>query len=102
MERKRREQRVAAYRDWGRPHFFFGGNVGFGVFLPTAPLHSVGAIRISPVTVGTLPAAAVVGAGSRHFVNDALAPVIGAAVVGGGTREISVEAGNGVWKCANV
>lgn len=86
----------------GNPIYFFGGNVGIGALLPSAPLHVVGAIRIEPVTVGTLPAAAVVGAGSRHFVTDALAPVIGAAVVGGGAREISVEVGNGVWKCANV
>ena len=73
------------------------GDVGIGTASPTATLHVVGAVRTTPVTVGTLPAAVTVGAGSRHFVTDALAPSFGAVVAAGGAVKVPVYSDGAAW-----
>jgi hypothetical protein len=51
-----------------------------------------------PYTVATLPSASTSGAGSRAFVNNALAPSFGATVVGGGTVAVPVYSDGTNWK----
>lgn len=48
------------------------------VSFPTLP------IKLTPVTVASLPSAATVGSGSKKMVSDALTPAFGVAVTGGG------------------
>lgn len=51
-----------------------------------------------PVAVASLPSASGVGAGSRGFVSDALAPTFGATVVGSGAVPIPVYSDGTNWK----
>ena len=54
-------------------------------------------IKVPPVAVSALPAAATAGAGARAFVNDASAPVFGSAVTGGGAVLVPVYCTGSAW-----
>ena len=54
-------------------------------------------LRVTPVAVASLPAAATAGAGARATVNDALTPAYGSAVAGGGAVVIGVISTGSSW-----
>lgn len=75
------------------------GNVGIGATDPVTKLDVNGAIRTRPVTVGTLPSAAL-GDGMRHCVTDASATHaagLGTVVTGGGANKVPVISFGGQW-----
>lgn len=86
------------------PGFFSGYGAGYGAqfltCLASGGLNLAGAsavMKSTAFTVATLPGAAGVGAGSRSFVTDALAPGFGAAVVGGGAVKSPVYSDGAIW-----
>lgn len=54
-------------------------------------------LSTKPVAVGSLPAAATAGSGTRAFVNDALTPVYGSTVTGGGAAKVPVYSDGTNW-----
>lgn len=56
-----------------------------------------GYARFTPVAFSALPSAATVGAGTRYFISDALAPVFGSAAVGGGAVTAPVYSDGVTW-----
>lgn len=68
--------------------------------VPTTTIDAAGPIRSRPVTVGTLPSAAAVGAGSHTYVTDATqAPTsIGTAVTAGGSNFCRVYSDGTTWR----
>lgn len=79
-------------------YFSPSGYVGVGVTDPTVYLDSLGAVRTRGVTIANLPSASMVGAGTRHFVTDALAPTFGATVAAGGSVNTPVYSDGTNWK----
>jgi hypothetical protein len=80
------------------PNYFNGGlNVGAAVDPGTGNIFASGVVKTAVKTVATLPSASTVGAGSRSFVSDALAPVFGSAVVGGGAVNVPVYSNGTTW-----
>lgn len=57
-----------------------------------------GALRLGPVAVASLPAAATAGNGCRAHVTDALAPTFGATVAAGGAVSVPVYSDGSAWK----
>lgn len=75
------------------------GNVGIGATDPVTRLDVNGAIRTRPVTVATLPSAAL-GDGMRHCVTNASVSHtagIGTIVAGGGANKVPVISFGGQW-----
>ncbi len=70
---------------------------GAGIKFTGAAGGSTSWIKVPPVAVASLPAAATAGAGARAFVNDALAPVFGSAVASGGTVNVPVYSNGTNW-----
>jgi len=62
------------------------------VGLPTLPL------KHNPVAVASLPSAATVGSGTRHYVTDAVTQVLGGTVTGGGSIPSPVYSDGSVWR----
>ncbi len=76
-----------------------GGNTGIGTVSPVCKLDVNGPVRTRPVTVATLPSAAL-GDGMRHAVTDAtlsMAAGHGTIVVGGGAEKVTVVSFGGNW-----
>ena len=71
---------------------------GAGIKIVAADNTNVSWIKIPPVTVASLPAAATAGNGARSHVTDALAPTFGATVTGGGAVSIPVYSDGTNWK----
>ena len=54
-------------------------------------------VRTTPTIVGSLPAAATAGAGSRAFVTDATSITFGATAVGGAANNMPVFSNGTAW-----
>lgn len=76
----------------------YGGTVGIGSINPVNKLDVDGTIKIKSYTVGTLPSAATLGAGSMAYVTDSLAPTYNATVMAGGAVSIKVTSDGTNWK----
>jgi len=70
---------------------------GAGIKFTGAAAGSTSWIKVPPVAVSALPAAATAGVGARAFVNDATAPVFGSAVTGGGAVPVPVYSTGSAW-----
>jgi hypothetical protein len=70
---------------------------GAGIKFTGAAAGSTSHIKVPPVAVTSLPAAATAGVGARAFVNDALAPVFGSAVANGGSAKVPVYSDGSAW-----
>ena len=73
------------------------GRDGAGIKIVGGDGTSVSWIKVPPVTVAALPAAATAGAGARSFVTDALTPVFGSTVTGGGAVAVPVYSDGTNW-----
>lgn len=73
-------------------------DVGVDTAAPTAKLHVNGPIRVGSFTVGTLPAAGTVGAGTLAWVTDANATTRQAVVAGGGANALFVYSDGTNWR----
>jgi hypothetical protein len=71
---------------------------GAGIKFTGAAAGSTSHIKVPPVAVTSLPAAATAGVGARAFVNDALAPVFGSTVANGGAVAVPVYSDGSAWK----
>jgi hypothetical protein len=63
----------------------------------TGAISATTTIKVTPVAVASLPAAATAGVGARSFVNDAMTPVFGSAVTGGGAVTVPVYSTGSAW-----
>jgi hypothetical protein len=70
---------------------------GAGIKFTGAAAGSTSHIKVPPVAVTSLPAAATAGVGARAFVNDALTPVFGSAVANGGSAKVPVYSDGSAW-----
>jgi hypothetical protein len=70
---------------------------GAGIKFTGAAAGSTSWIKVPPVAVSALPAAATAGVGARAFVNDASTPVFGSAVTGGGAVAVPVYSTGSAW-----
>ena len=70
---------------------------GAGVKIVGGDGTSVSWIKVPPVTVASLPAAATAGVGARSFVTDALTPTFGSALSGGGAVPVPVYSTGSAW-----
>jgi hypothetical protein len=88
----------------GQLRFLIQTSTGFlgvaGVTSPTCAVDAPGAIRTRAVAVGSLPSAATVGEGGRHFVTDSnatLAAGLGNVVAAGGSNKVPVYSDGTSW-----
>lgn len=72
----------------------------FATWLSTAlaSLTVSGFVKVSPVTVASLPSASVAGAGARAFVSDANATTFNSVVAGGGANLVPVFSTGSDWR----